>query len=1386
MFVAGDELLRLLQAFEKIQAGCVDEFWTQCIDNCQGFVKSMSQLIESLPFLHQDSAAIALNKLNSLLCLQTECLENSREGTLLCLETGCLDSAHAQSSLATEVRLAIQTSVGNWNEFLKKCSSSLEEISQSIGILIRFFQEHQKSDEEFSAKWTDSLAHVKRVVKILFGHDSEIRHTIPSPIYKNLKNFMELQSHPLFTSRFIQSSDLVLSKVLNAATGLIRQIDTLFLKLRSFCSEVESGVEGQARYQRLLDLLSFCQDCFEVDSVWAKPPSVEPLESEKMTNAPGEVKLEREQSQSFADHYMWVQGELATQRVSMDMQHSHFIETLDVDGLLKVWPDISKDAQRQMLQTISQKLKISLANLKSKWSESLQVSMQESQDIQAAQLNVSRLSQDADSKTIIFAVASWVPAFFKEDVETQKSLFKALDDVYVSMLTNKRPEEEARAAPGPVELSVKSCVGALEKCEFQKAEKIFRALHDFHVEVDQNLKAVLSVTNAAAEVKAAAEAKAVGGAIAHGIALRESTAKQIEEVMKQTSDHIAKLREMFVLATQKVLKMFDCKSAMIKSPSNIAEHKDNFDNLFIQLPVAVGIGIEIIQSQSKTLGISVEVAHVFYGSPSWLAGIRKHDVLLHVDTLPCSQHSKTSIDAIKQRIMGPIGTVVDIQIIRNNHHTMSFSVKRAIFDSSSSSVGHSTATAVQFHKFSSLQSLDFVFLLEDLKFEKMQTVPSQDNVPAEIQADQFCSLNFTKLRHKSYGFLHVLRKLDVSPEYRKTGTAYDDIQKLLKSKVDKQLSFFVDLLSSKCLTPIEARKWQELNSDILSEEFLQHLPENITRGKLQKLHVESSGEKQLKNSSVKPSSSISSDIDSLQNYHPLGTPNIKHLLNDIEERICSHCDEISRRDDFLESFFDPHFREDFARWNIFWHFLHCVYPSQSISEHKSWQAWDSLKNLFKKSSFERIPCNKMRSSTDEVISDNFEPRLCFSFSEAAFTQLDFSKSQEVVSAVKASFCFLQQKPFWNHALLTDFFNDFEFHKVLHRVCATLVKFFKDQKLHFDDWLSALSRKEEHWRNVKVDHAWMTAYYKIYMGYSSISDFLKKVSGDESITWIGDSNGTLLPDFGPLIVSLNPSASSNTNKFPFSVETYEELDQRIRVIFQHSMESVKSQFWLNDDSRSPSTLNNDRLYKKLNDNHQICRVFSIVFAETKWITKLSDNVYDYAFAYFDRERVQLFSNPDGILYEVDIGAQFARQIECYGRLMILHNNLTSWKKHFEDTFVKTQIDTKISRLNADMKLLKDKVRDEIHKQAISSAFPQDFEQNLLSLCGRFRFLRCMASNLPLEIDGTSVAFTIDCLFKDILASSNGSARMKKICKHTPFFFDFFCSSFFTLLIHLLFS
>jgi len=292
MFVAGDELLRLLQAFEKIQAGCVDEFWTQCIDNCQGFVKSMSQLIESLPFVHQDSPAIALNKLNSLRCLQTECLESSREGTLLCLETGSLDSSHAQSSLATEVRLAIQTSVGNWNEFLKKCSSSLEENSQSMGTLIRFFQEHQKSDEQFSAKWIDSLSHAKRVVKILFSHESEIRHTIPSPIYKNLKNFTEMQSHPLFTSRFIQSSDLVLSKVLNASIGLIRQIDTLFLKLRSFCSEAEVGVEGQARYQRLLDLSQFCQDCSEVDSVWAKSPTVEPSELEKMANALGEVKLE--------------------------------------------------------------------------------------------------------------------------------------------------------------------------------------------------------------------------------------------------------------------------------------------------------------------------------------------------------------------------------------------------------------------------------------------------------------------------------------------------------------------------------------------------------------------------------------------------------------------------------------------------------------------------------------------------------------------------------------------------------------------------------------------------------------------------------------------------------------------------------------------------------------------------------------------------------------------------------------------------------------------------------------------------------------------------------------------------------------------------------------
>jgi len=1316
MFVAGDELLLLLRTVDKIQAGCSDEFRNQQFkDNIALFMKSMCRFINSLPFLHRESAVVAWAKLDFLMCLQSNCLHTSREVTLFCLETGCLDDARRQesktdiSTLTKHVKLAVETSLGNWNEFLSKCSSTLDKHSQSVGELIRYFEGCQVSDVQFSEKWIASQSVVSCVVESLFKHQIEINDL--SPLYENLNKFTELQLHPLISSKFVHSSDVVVSLLLDRSLSLMRQMDTLFLKLRSFCSEAAVGVEGQARYQRLSDLLQFCEGCVEVDQVWGKA---------------GKMEAKRGQSQSFASHIQWVQSELAKQRVSMDLQHSNFIDTLNVDGLLKVWPEIGKDAKQLMLKNIHQKLKSSVAILKNKLVALLHVSTEDSNRSQALQPNTSgHVFQDVDSDLIIFAVASWIPAFFEEDAQAQKILFKELHDMYD--VYHSRPTKSEFDA----------CVHALERFEFQSAEKCFGVIRDFHAEVDKHLKKLKSITPL------------------HS--MLQTTESRIEAVMKRASDDIQKLREGFGRATQQVLKIFNCKSAVIKNPEDIDEKMKEFDNLLIHLPVVVGIGIDIIESHSKTLGHVVEVANVFYGSTAWLAGIRKRDVLLHVDTLPCI-NSKTPIEIIRQRFFGPVGSIVDVSILRNNIQNMSFSVKRVIFDCNSAPFA--TPAALRFYKASSSQK-DLIILLQGEKYEKMLPSPWLENAPVEIQAGQFCSLDFNQLRHKSYGFLRVLQKLVVSPQYLITGTSYDHIVKELKSHVDKQLSLFVDLLSSECLTPAEAEKWQELNSDIFSEEFLQHLPENVTKDKMQnlKIKIKASSENQLTISCPKLSSSIAFDISSLRGHHPIGTPSVKQLLKDIDEKICSHCHEISCREDFLESFFDPQLREDVVGWNVFWHFLQCVYPFQTVSEHKSWQAWENLKNLFKKSVFARIPCSKVRSSENQVLSDILEPRCCFAFSEAAFAQLDFSKSQDVVSAVKTSFCFLQQKPFWNHALLTDFFNDFDFHRVLHRVCATLNHFFKNQKLQFNNWLNALSRHDDNWKNIKVDYAWMTSYYKMYMEYSSISDFLKRVSDEGSISWIGDSNGSLLPDFEPLDVLLNPPAS--VNKFPFSVETFEEFDRRIRCMFQEFLDFVLSKFWSSDDSRSPSTLNNDRLYKKLNDNHQVCRVFATVFADTKWISKLSDNAYADAFAHFDGERSHIFGNPGGILYEADIQAQFARQIESYSRLMILHNNLRSWHKHFEESFVKDQVKDKISRLNADIKSLMMSVWQDIRTQAVDSSFPQEFQRNLHSVCGLFRFLRCMASSLPLEIDGVSIATSIDRHFKSILASPSGSVRMKKI-------------------------
>jgi len=93
--------------------------------------------------------------------------------------------------------------------------------------------------------------------------------------------------------------------------------------------------------------------------------------------------------------------------------------------------------------------------------------------------------------------------------------------------------------------------------------------------------------------------------------------KCMETLLKETQNYLKELRSKFSLAAQKVVHMFDCKSAVIKvikGQENTVGQKSEFDNLFIYVPVIVGIGIEIIQSQSEKF----EIVNVFDGSPAWL------------------------------------------------------------------------------------------------------------------------------------------------------------------------------------------------------------------------------------------------------------------------------------------------------------------------------------------------------------------------------------------------------------------------------------------------------------------------------------------------------------------------------------------------------------------------------------------------------------------------------------------------------------------------------------------------------------------------------------------------------------------------------------------------
>jgi len=175
----------------------------------------------------------------------------------------------------------------------------------------------------------------------------------------------------------------------------------------------------------------------------------------------------------------------------MDMQHSTYIESLDVDGLLAAWPGIGSDARKVMQVSISKKLKSSAADFKSKLVKILRVSSENIEHSQAFSSNHSpNLSQDTDSNRIITAFALWIPAFFMENAAVAKSLFKELADVYCSLVTSSGSSSSGRLdlPPNPVEALFNSCIDALKLCEFQNAEQRFGVLIEFCRELERNLQ----------------------------------------------------------------------------------------------------------------------------------------------------------------------------------------------------------------------------------------------------------------------------------------------------------------------------------------------------------------------------------------------------------------------------------------------------------------------------------------------------------------------------------------------------------------------------------------------------------------------------------------------------------------------------------------------------------------------------------------------------------------------------------------------------------------------------------------------------------------------------------------------------------------------------------
>jgi hypothetical protein len=244
----------------------------------------------------------------------------------------------------------------------------------------------------------------------------------------------------------------------------------------------------------------------------------------------------------------------------------------------------------------------------------------------------------------------------------------------------------------------------------------------------------------------------------------------------------------------------------------------------------------------------------------------------------------------------------------------------------------------------------------------------------------------------------------------------------------------------------------------------------------------------------------------------------------------------------------------------------------------------------------------------------------------------------------------------------------------------------------------------------------------------------------------------------------------------------------------ALEVVLARFHESDECRSASIWIIAKVYKQLSDKYQIVKDFVKVFPGGIVEVALSDpqiprttttdalhdvqlhfqNVASYF--YTEHQKVLQVLEDDAII------CQFSRQIECYGNLMVYHNNLRIWQANFNFHDVASVHPVyHLKRITDDLGKFVAKICQGIQQKAIDVAHFYDFERpkNLTDVCSIFRFLQCMASNLPIEIgedwgitSSVSAGWThhsdairmIDRWFERILDSNQGHFRMKKIGKH----------------------